>query len=586
MTSGTDKLYVSTLSFASSLDSFDSRSQITHSEWASENAYSASTGSGVGMGGISAASFKRLPFSFCALSLQPFSNPVCTADGTIFDNGNILSWLKKHGTNPVTGKALKASELIKLHFSKNDEKEMVDPVTFKVFTDNTHIVALGNTGNVFAYDTVERLNIKAKMWRDLVCDEEFSRKDIITLQDPQNIESRNLSLFKYIQEGVDTLTDEQRKDREDPTRNVNEAALGKATEVLTSKATLKVPTRKVTVRPTNMGPPSKSSHSTSSTSSITSVIKPSPSAGISKPVPFNAAQHTTGKAAASFTSTGLTPHTSNERALLSDEEYLLKPRRVKHKGYARIETSLGDLNLELLPEFAPYAVWNFVHLAKKGYYKDVIFHRSIRNFMLQGGDPTGTGKGGKSIWEKNFKDELDGPLTHDARGILSMANKGKDTNGSQFFITYRAAKHLDRKHTIFGRLVDNIDALARIENVEVDTGARPVTDVIIKEVRVFVDPFEEARRERREKDEKEAENEEVRKKGGREDDRTTWTGKKLAGDVFVVGEERKVGVGKYLKSAAGHGAEERAMIEEWETVEGPVKKRQKLGAGFGNFDSW
>ncbi|KAL8945677.1 MAG: hypothetical protein Q9222_007817, partial [Ikaeria aurantiellina] len=86
---------------------------------------------------------------------------------------------------------------------------MVDPVTYKVFTDNTHIVALKNTGNVFTYDTIERLNIKAKNWRDLVSEEDFSRKDIITLQDPQNVESRNLSSFKYLKDGTDTLTPEQ-----------------------------------------------------------------------------------------------------------------------------------------------------------------------------------------------------------------------------------------------------------------------------------------------------------------------------------------------------------------------------------------
>ena len=113
---------------------------------------------------------------------------------------------------------------------------------------------------------------------------------------------------------------------------------------------------------------------------------------------------------------------------------MLKPKRVKNKGYARIQTSLGDVNVELQTEYAPRAVWNFVQLAKKGYYKGVEFHRNIRNFMIQGGDPTGTGKGGTSIWGKNFNDEFDGPLTHDARGMVSMANKGKNTNSSQLWV--------------------------------------------------------------------------------------------------------------------------------------------------------
>jgi peptidyl-prolyl cis-trans isomerase-like protein 2 len=153
-----------------------------------------------------------------------------------------------------------------------------------------------------------------------------------------------------------------------------------------------------------------------------------------KPVPYNAARHTTGLAAASFTSTGLTPHTQADLALLTDEQYMLKRGRVKNKGYARLSTTMGDVNLELHTEYAPKAVWNFIHLAKKGYYKDVVFHRNIKGFMIQGGDPTGTGRGGESIWGKNFDDEFDGPYKHDARGTLSMANKGKNTNSSQLYV--------------------------------------------------------------------------------------------------------------------------------------------------------
>ena len=123
-----------------------------------------------------------------------------------------------------------------------------------------------------------------------------------------------------------------------------------------------------------------------------------------------------GKAAASFTSTSLTPETSGERALLSDEEYMLKPKRVKTTGFARIETNLGDLTIELYPEFAPKTVWNFIRLSQTGYYKGVAFHRNIPNFMIQGGDPSGSGRGGQSIWGKYFDDEFDGPMSHNGRG--------------------------------------------------------------------------------------------------------------------------------------------------------------------------
>jgi peptidyl-prolyl cis-trans isomerase-like protein 2 len=334
---------------------------------------------------------------------------------------NILPWIKKHGTNPVDGSPLKGSDLIKLTIAKNEDGDYVDPVTFKILTDNTHIVALRNTGNVFAWDTVERLNIKGKLWRDLVTDEEFSRKDIITLQDPQNIESRNLSSFSYIKDGETGLVEEHQA-----SGSVNTNALGNAAKILKAKEAV---AKARSERAQQAGSAATGSKAVSKTGAA----PPTKTGGLQggKPTPYNAAKFTTGKAAASFTSTGLTPHTSAELALLSEEEYMLKRGRVKGKAYARIVTTSGHLNLELYPEYAPKAVWNFIQLAKKGYYKDVPFHRNIKGFMLQGGDPTGTGRGGESIWGKYFADEFEGPLKHDARGTLSMANKGKNTNSSQ-----------------------------------------------------------------------------------------------------------------------------------------------------------
>lgn len=527
------------------------------------------------------------------MSLQPFTHPVSAADGTIFDLTHILPWLKKHGTNPVTGLPLKSAELIKLHFAKNDEGELVDPVTFKVFTNNTHIVALKNTGNVFAYDTIERLNIKPKMWKDLVSDTDFDRKDIVTLQDPQNIEARNLGSFKYLQDGVSTLTEDQQRERNDPSRNVNKDALGNAARIL--KAKQAVSRSRAERDPNNPNPnnpnhnPALPSPNLSTVSAGTKSLSNSVS-HLNKPVPYNAAQHTTGKAAASFTSTGLTPHTSAERALLTDEEYMLKPRRVKQKGYARITTSLGELNVELQPEFAPRAVWNFVHLAKKGYYNGIVFHRNIRNFMIQGGDPTGTGKGGQSIWGKNFQDEFDGPATHDARGIVSMANKGKNTNSSQFFIIYRPAKHLDRKHTIFGKVVGGLETLGTLENAPVsDDDKRPIDDIVIQDVSVFVDPFEEFQKAKKEKDDAEMEREEIRRMGGTEDDRTTWTGKRIRGAGTPMPEDQASVVGKYMNgNVVDDGGDGDGIVEEWESeaMKEPVKKKSKVGNGFGNFDSW
>ncbi|KAK0668652.1 putative peptidyl-prolyl cis-trans isomerase [Cercophora samala] len=582
MGKGTDKLY------------------ITHSEWSSADAYGASVGANAGSRAQRTgahASFKRLPFNFCAASLQPFKNPVCTADGTIFDVEVISAWLEKKGTNPVDGKPLAAKDLIKLNFARNADTnesndrnglptdgkgDFIDPVTFKVFTDNTHIVAIrhGNYANVFAWETVERMNIKAKMWRDLVDDAEFGRKDIITLQDPQNAASRDLSQFKHIQDGEEAaLTPEQAANPNESGINID--ALGRiGDKVLRAKEAV--------ARARQARESGDINHTVTSKTLTKTTPAPRQSLIQEKQKPSNSAVYTTGAAAASFTSTGLTPSTSGSLALLSEEEYLLKPRRLsntKHPAYVRLSTTLGDITLELLPEFAPKAVWNFLRLSQKGYYNNTLFHRNIKNFMIQGGDPTGTGRGGTSIWKKTFNDELEGPLCHNARGIVSMANKGKNTNSSQFFITYREAKHLDRKHTVFGRVVDSEGTLQKMEAARVGGDSKPVEDVKIKEVVVLVDCFEEFLKEKKEKEQKEEEKKEIERTGGTEDDRTTWTGKRLRGQG---GGNAGGGVGKYLQQAQKQGRKqgqeaEGGAVEVWEE---PVKKKTKMGGGFGNFDGW
>ena len=124
-----------------------------------------------------------------------------------------------------------------------------------------------------------------------------------------------------------------------------------------------------------------------------------------------------------------------------------------------IETTRGTISIDLFPEFAPVTVNNFVTLARDGFYDGVSFHRVISNFMVQGGDPTGTGMGGPGY---NFKDEFDGnPLRHET-GSLSMANAGPATNGSQFFITHAPQPHLDGKHTVFGKVTSGQDVVDSI----------------------------------------------------------------------------------------------------------------------------
>lgn len=127
------------------------------------------------------------------------------------------------------------------------------------------------------------------------------------------------------------------------------------------------------------------------------------------------------------------------------------------------ETTAGSFEVELYPDKAPKTVENFLGLAKSNYYNGTIFHRVIKAFMIQGGDPLGTGTGGQSIWGKSFQDEFSPSLTFDKPGLLAMANRGPNTNGSQFFITTAATPWLNNKHTIFGKVISGYDVVKKIE---------------------------------------------------------------------------------------------------------------------------
>ena len=191
------------------------------------------------------------------------------------------------------------------------------------------------------------------------------------------------------------------------------------------------------------------------------------------------------------------------------------------------------------------------------------------------------------MWNKNFVDETDNPLTHDSRGVLSMANKGKDTNSSQFFITYRAVPHLNRKHTIFGRVTEGLDTLTRLEKTQTDDKDRPTEECVLEDVVVYLDPFEEWAKQRDEKESKDLEKAEVERTGGTEDDRTTWTGKKIRSDGRVIEQGDAGGVGRYLRAAAAaQAADEDEIVGEWDEPEPMPPAKKAKGGGFGNFDAW
>ncbi len=156
---------------------------------------------------------------------------------------------------------------------------------------------------------------------------------------------------------------------------------------------------------------------------------------------------------------------------------------------AVMKTNMGTIDLQLLPDIAPKAVKNFVELTNQGYYDSLTFHRVINNFMIQGGDPTGTGEGGKSIYGGLFEDEFNQNFKFDSAGVLAMANAGPNTNGSQFFITLAATPWLNFHYTIFGKVINGIDVVKEIGKVPTSKpNDKPIKPVIIEKMTIETRP--------------------------------------------------------------------------------------------------
>lgn len=202
--------------------------------------------------------------------------------------------------------------------------------------------------------------------------------------------------------------------------------------------------------------------------------------------------------------------------------------------------------------------------------------------MIQGGDPTGTGTGGESAFRQPFKDEFNQHLSHSGRGIVSMANSGPNTNKSQFFITFRSCKHLDRKHTVFGKVVGGIETLDKLERIETDAKDHPKEPLIIKKIVIYVDPFKEV--------EEYIESEREKKRKATQDDKQV---KDSTRDM----KRFRSGVGAFIDMSTVSSKEEPSQPQATNNtstapslpvkVVGKSTKKNKMTSGsFGDFSNW
>uniref|UniRef100_A0AC35TT50 RING-type E3 ubiquitin transferase n=1 Tax=Rhabditophanes sp. KR3021 TaxID=114890 RepID=A0AC35TT50_9BILA len=494
--------------------------------------------------------FRRLPFTHCSLTLVPYEKPCCSKDGYLFDYDAIIKHLEKKRIHPCTGKKMTFEDIIELHFAKNKHGKEWCPINLREFGETSYIVAIGTTGNVYSKEAVDELNLKINNLKDLTTEVPFQRKDIIVLQDPTNLAKFNLELYYHVKddEKLKAELGEEKEKLNKPEYYQNCLPVeAKISLALLEKEFVK----KETVKPKQVYQDK-----------------------------FNSAHYSEGKMSAGFTSTACDPVTQNKAAVLEHDH--VKYSRVVKNGYVRILTNYGTLNLELFCKAAPMACENFLKHCEDGYFNNTIFHRVIKNFMMQGGDPTGTGKGGESIWGKTFKDEIGGDngYIHDSRGFLSMANHGSNTNKSQFFITFRPCAHLNGKHTIFGKVVGGLTTLDAIEAVETDTMDKPIKQVQFISVEVFGNPIAEAEKLLTEE-----------RFGLTEEGKQA---KLLENKTFkdFVPKTYGTGVGKYIKPSdkllgkrvAGTSTPSLSANEAGSS--GSYKKKPPTQGNFSNFSSW
>lgn len=403
--------------------------------------------------------------------------------------------------------------------------------------------------------------------KDPITGEDFTKQDLIVLQDPNNLEKRTASHFWFIREGV-TL----KPTSDNPLDNMQVSSLTKKVleqyEAEKEKEKLTEPQEKL-----------------DAIASITADPK--------APNDYLTAD------SGSFTATAFVP---GKKAAFNDR---IEAKKTTKKGYVSITTSLGDLNFEIHCDLIPKASENFITHCTNGFYTNTVFHRLIKSFMVQGGDPTGTGHGGKSIWERKFEDEFHSSLKHDARGVLSMANSGPNTNGSQLcaffpahalspahtltfcptavfsFVTFKPTKHLDGKHSVFGKLVGGMDVLNKIEQITTDSNDKPVSEIRILHTVVHVNPFSEEEQEKDAAEKKKKEREEAAKNEiGR------WYSNPSGLPSPSSSPSSTSGVGKYMNAASNPDAQTTKKRSLDFGAVSSSSKRQKTSDTYGNFSGF
>ncbi|KAL7470122.1 hypothetical protein ACHAXS_010347 [Conticribra weissflogii] len=600
---------------------------------------------------LSSTATRPLPFDCCALTLTPYTTPTCTPDGILFENTAITPFLLKHKSDPVTGRPMTTRDLITLNMDRDEStKRWQCPVLNKPFTDRTKVVAIRQRperkeANVYSYEAYYELNVKPKNYVDLISGQKFKKEeDVIVLQDP---EDESLAKLRDIQNFVH-IRDERSKwsanGGGDDSRGIGTS--GNVRHSVTASRVMEKLGKEKRKRELAAEEESKkllnssgsSNHDKTENDSDKSRDQKSAIETFFAQQPIytdellTSLQLTSGKASGSLTSTTLNITRENKARPATKEEIISSQcealKSLKKKGMVRMFTNLGAMDIEIHCDIVPRTAMNFLLLAEGKEYEGSKFHRSIPNFMIQGGKKPGVGKkkakftngnnstatnekenvGDGSYWGAPFADEFDDRLTHTGPGIVSMANSGPGTNARQFFITYKSASHLDRKHSVFGKVVGGMEILKKMERIPTDKLTdRPLEEVMIEEMVILENPVLEALESERERILKKKEEKRLKDRnfkssalgrgdlGNRDDERGDTEKNAQGNDALKADDGSDFEIGKYLKvEAKSSNSRLKRKARETNEVENDIADpviRSRLPpppkqTTFGDFSGW
>ena len=423
----------------------------------------------------------KLAFNYCPLSLQPFKDPVCTPNGICFDIVNIVPFVKKYGKNPVDGTPLKLDDLIKLTFYKDAEGNYICPVSSKVLTESSKIVAIKTSGVVYSAGTVEELNKKPKFFFDLMTNKKFAPSDIIVIQDPMNWSNRLINDFDYIKKDLDFNLVEDPEEK--GLANIQLSSLGKRVlsqveekrraleeEELMKKALIKKKKKPVDLE--ELLP-------------VTEFLEERKERN-----DWRHERHQTGKMATSVTSTYVNLETGDEKRGLSDIEILMiiwnEIKSLHLKTHIQLQTNLGEFNAELHSDHAVRTVYSFLDLVYKGSMSGMKFKRLLPGEILYMENSASRELKFDTV-DKSEK------MLHDKPGLFTIDTLGGlNTMG----ITMDRAPQLNNTHSMFGEILSGLDLLSLIDMAGEENGY-PNKVLEINQIKVLQDPYRETCRKYR-----------------------------------------------------------------------------------------